>query len=428
MNTLYLDLFSGVSGDMFLGAMLDLGLDPHLLETELAKLGLNGFHLHVSRQERGGITGTKFDVHLATGHPHPAAPHEPAHEHEQSHDHPHPAQHHHHHGPEHHQPGRTFSDIRQLVAESPLSDWVQQKAVAVFQRVAEAEGQIHGQSPEAVHFHEVGALDSIVDIVGACVALEAMGHPRVLASGVIEGCGSVRCAHGVLPLPAPATLEILRARGVTISQCEEPHELITPTGAALLAEFAESFGPIQNLAVLRVGYGLGSRQNRTRPNLLRALLCESATAQVHDWETDRIWILETNLDDINSELLGALVEKTLAAGALDIFYTPIQMKKNRPGLQVTVLCAEAEADRFSEMLLRETTAFGIRRSAADRRKLRREISTVPTPYGEIEVKLGWLDGQLIQAAPEFEVCRRQAMSAGVPLKVVYEAARHALRP
>ena len=423
MKTLYLDLFSGISGDMFLGAMLDLGLEASVLETELAKLDLDGFHLHISRQDRGGISGTKFEVHLEEN-PHTS---EAAHGHTHEHAHPHPSPHPHHHGPKDHH-GRTFADIRQLIATSPLTEWVQQKSVAVFQRVADAEGRIHGKPPEAVHFHEVGALDSIVDIVGACVALESLGHPRVLASGVIEGSGSVKCAHGLLPLPAPATLEILRARSVAISQCEEPHELVTPTGAALLAEFAESFGPIQNLAVLRVGYGLGSRQNRTRPNLLRALLCEDAAPAVHDWETDQIWILETNLDDINAELLGSLVEKALAAGALDVFHTPIQMKKSRPGVQVTVLCAEAEADRFSEMLLRETTAFGVRRTAADRRKLRREIRIVQTPHGEIEVKLGWLNGQMIQAAPEFESCRRQALRTGVPLKDIYAAVAQALRP
>lgn len=438
MNTLYLDLFSGISGDMFLGALLDLGVEPRALETELAKLGLEGYHLHVSRQARGGLAGTKFDVHLETEAPHhhhepdqgsAAGPQHPSEAPPGTdHPHPHPGHEPHHSARPHDHPhGRNFADIRHLIHHSALSEWVKQKSLAVFQRVADAEGRVHGQPPDAVHFHEVGALDSIIDLVGACVALEALGRPQVLASAVVEGTGTLQCAHGLLPLPAPATLEILRARGVTVTQCEEPHELITPTGAALLAEFAESFAPLRDLAVTRVGYGLGSRQNRTRPNVLRALWGETAAASPHDWETDRIWVLETNLDDINPELLGALVEKTLAAGALDVFHTPIQMKKNRPAVLLAILCAEADADRFTELLLRETTAFGVRRSAAERRKLRREMRTVPTPFGDIEVKLGWLDGHVIQAAPEFESCRRCAAQAGVPLKQVYEAAQ-ALKP
>ncbi|MBI5386160.1 MAG: nickel pincer cofactor biosynthesis protein LarC [Verrucomicrobia bacterium] len=410
MNTLYLDLFSGISGDMFLGAMLDLGVDARQLEHELEKLGVHGYHLHVSRQTKGGIAGVKFDVHLESDH------------HEEDHG-PQTTVHGHHghdrhHGHEH---ARTFADIRDLIGRSTLSNWVKEKAVAVFQRVAVAEGRIHGQPAEQVHFHELGALDSIVDIVGGCVALDLLGRPRVLASAVVEGTGSVHCAHGRLPLPTPATLEILTARGASVQQCDEPHELVTPTGAALLAEFAESFGPMRDLKPLRTGFGLGTRENRTRPNVLRAILCEAVAGGPHDWETDSISVLETNLDDISGEILGSFVEKALAAGALDVFHTPIQMKKNRPGVLLTVLCAESDADRFTEMLLCETSAFGVRRTVAERRKLRREIVTVRTPFGEIEVKLGRLDGKTVQAAPEFESCHRAAAQAGVPLKCVYEA-------
>jgi pyridinium-3,5-bisthiocarboxylic acid mononucleotide nickel chelatase len=294
--------------------------------------------------------------------------------------------------------------------------------VAVFQRVARAEGSIHGRPADEVEFHEVGAVDSIVDIVGACLALDMLGRPRVVASPVIEGTGSVRCAHGRLPLPAPATLEILSARGIPLRQCDEPHELVTPTGAALLAEFAEDFGPMPALAAARIGYGLGQRQNKTRPNVLRAVLNEGATAPAHDWETDTIAVLETNLDDVSSEVLGGLVEKALAAGALDVFHTPIQMKKSRPGVLVSLLCRPGDADRFSEMLLRETSAFGVRRTEAERRKLRREVVKVATPFGEVDLKLGRLDGAVLQAAPEFESCRKAAADHGVALKRVYEAA------
>ena len=420
MKTLYLDIFSGISGDMFIGALLDLGVDAAQFERELEKLGLREYHLHVSRQERGAIAGTKFDVHLTTGpaHSHSHSEGEHSHSHEPGHEHTH---------------GRTFADISKMIARSLLSPRVKEKAIAVFQRVAVAEGKIHGHPPESVHFHEVGAVDSIVDIVGACVAWEMLGRPRVRAAHPIEGTGTIRCAHGTFPIPAPATLEILRARGVTLQQCEEPGELITPTGAAILAEFAESYGPMSGLTVEKIGYGLGTRQNKTRPNVLRAVFGEECaesnvqgpTSKVSgglDWETDTIAVLETNLDDINAELLGAFVEQALAAGALDVFHTPVQMKKNRPGVLLTVLCADSNADKFSELILRETTAFGVRRTLAERRKLRREMTTVTTKFGEVAVKLGRLGGKVIQAAPEFESCRLAAARASVTVREVYETA------
>jgi uncharacterized protein (TIGR00299 family) protein len=313
---------------------------------------------------------------------------------------------------------------------------VKQKSVAVFERLAVAEGRIHGLPPEQVSFHEVGAVDSIVDIVGACIALEMLGKPRLVASPVVEGTGWIECAHGRLPIPAPATLAILGARGIALSQCDEPNELVTPTGAALLAEFVEAFGPMRELVAEKIGYGLGTRDNPRRPNALRAILGESrverrgssAAAEAPDWETDTIVVLETNLDDINAEILGNFMETALAAGALDVFHTAIQMKKNRPGVLLTMLCAEAEADKFSELLMRETSTFGIRRYTAERRKLRREFTTVQTPYGSVTVKLGKLDGRVLQAAPEFESCKKLADQTKVPLKEVYEAALRAFPP
>jgi uncharacterized protein (TIGR00299 family) protein len=428
MTTLYLDIFSGISGDMFLGALLDLGLELPTLERELSKLGLRDYHLHVTRAQRGGMTGTRFEVHIESGHAHArdSEPQPAAQAHEAHHDHrTHGAAHAH---PVHSQPARTFADIRQLILASSLSDWVKRRAVAVFQRLAEAEGKIHGQAPDQVHFHEVGAVDSIVDIVGAAVALEQLGRPQVWAAPVVEGTGWIECAHGRLPLPAPATLEILSARAIPVSQCDEPHELVTPTGAALLAEFVERFGPMQGLTVCRIGYGLGHRDHHTRPNVLRVLLCEAARpAPTHDWETDTVAVLQTNLDDLSPELLGAFISKALGAGALDVFYTPVQMKKNRPGVLLTLLCAEAEVERFSELILRETSAFGLRHYTAQRFKLRRRFETVSTPWGPVTVKLGLLDGQLVQAAPEFASCQQVAEQAGVPLKQVYDAALQAAR-
>ena len=293
--------------------------------------------------------------------------------------------------------------------------------------------------PEQVHFHEVGAVDSIVDIVGGCLALELLGCPRVLASAVVEGTGWVKCAHGRMPLPAPATLEILGARGVAISQCEEPRELLTPTGAALIAEFVEGFGPMTGLVAEKVGYGVGTRDNDTRPNVVRAALGEvtagsnqcsvsgvqsdtAVASAAHDWDTDTIAVLETNLDDVSGEVLGAFVERALGEGALDVFHTAIQMKKNRPGVLLTVLCATADADKFAALLLCETSAFGVRRTLAERRKLKREFLTVKLPPGEVTVKLGKLDGKVVQAAPEFESCKELAAQTGVPLKQIYETA------
>ena len=446
MKILYLDLFSGIAGDMFIAALLDLGVDAAKLERELKKLKLDGYHLHISHGQKSAIAGVKFDVHLAHDHEH---------EHGHTHDHDHAHGHHHHdheHAHDHHEHGhdeqRNFAEIKKLISRSQLSAWVKQKAIAVFQRIAVAEGKIHGLPPGEVHFHEVGAVDSIVDIVGAAIALELLGKPRVFASPVTEGTGWIRCAHGRFPVPAPATLAILGARGIGVTQCDEPHELVTPTGAALLAEFAESFGAMENLVAEKIGFGLGTRDNETRPNVLRAVLGSQSKVQspkskaggarepstincqpsTHlDWETDRVAVLETNLDDCAGEILGSFVETSLAAGALDVFHTPIQMKKNRPGVLLTVLCAEAEADKFSELLLRETTAFGVRKTIAERRKLRREFVEVTTAFGKVTVKIGRLDGKVVQAAPEFESAKKLAAQNKVQVKLIYEAAVQAAK-
>ena len=426
MRTLYLDLFSGISGDMFIGALLDLGVEAKRLEAELRKVDLEGYHLHVSRQKRGSIEGIKFDVHLEGDHHH-----DHAHAHH-GHDHPHghgEHRHEHSHGPSthDHEHSRTYGEIKRLISTSDLPAWVKEKSIAVFERIAVAEGRIHGLPPDQVHFHEVGAVDSIIDIVGCCTALDLLGRPRLLASGVTEGTGSVECAHGRFPVPVPATLAILGARGVPINQCDEPHELVTPTGAALLAELVEEFGPMQALVAERIGFGVGTRENKRRPNVLRAILGETSPGGAnHDWQIDDVAVLEANLDDISPEVLGHFVDLALGAGALDVFYTPVQMKKNRPGVLLTLLCAEADADRLTELLLRETSSFGVRRHTAQRRKLIRDFTKVATPFGEITVKTGLLDGKVVQAAPEFESCKQAAAAAKVPLKAVYEAAIQAL--
>jgi uncharacterized protein (TIGR00299 family) protein len=403
MRTLFLDCFSGISGDMAVGALCDLGAPRELLERELAKLGLGDeFHLHFAHQSRRGIEGVKFDVHLhAHEHGHDDHTHE-GHSHEHAHNHSH---------------GRTFAEIRALIDGSTLSEFVKTRAIAVFRRIAVAEGKIHGMPPEEVHFHEVGAVDSIVDIVAFCIALEALGAPRVLASPLVEGSGFIDCAHGRFPLPAPATLEILA--GIPLRQIDEPMEFITPTGAALLAEFATGFAPMPALAVERIGYGVGTRDTPLRPNVLRAVLGETATT---DAETDTVTELETNLDDLTPELAAAAAEELLAAGALDAFVTPVQMKKGRPGFRLTALVEPARADEFARLLLRETSAFGIRMHDCRRMKLRREMTTVETPFGPVAIKLGWLGDERVQAAPEFESCRAAASAAGVSVRDVYLAA------
>lgn len=433
MKTLYLDIFSGISGDMFTGAMIALGVPVAHIEAELKKVDLNGYHVHARQETKAQIAGIKFDVHChePEAHSHPLGAHTHA-----GHSHPHQ------HGPapifkafapltnfptqpthDHH---RTFSDIRSLIDQSGLSAWVKQKSIAVFRRIAVAEGRIHGLPEENVHFHEVGAIDSIVDIVAACVCIEALNHPRILAAPVCEGTGWIHCAHGRFPIPAPATLAILGDAGIAISQCEEENELVTPTGAALLAEFVASFGPLQNMLVDKIGYGLGTRDNKTRPNVLRAILGESQDVNHTSWETDSVAVLETNLDDTNPELLGFFVEYALAEGALDVFHTSVQMKKNRPGVLLTVLCEPDKADKFSEIILRQTSAFGVRQTTAHRRKLRREWMRISTCYGDVDVKVGKLGDEVLHQTPEFESCKAAAMRAGVPLSKIYEAVNQSL--
>jgi uncharacterized protein (TIGR00299 family) protein len=433
MKILYLDLLSGLSGDMFLGGLLALGVELEKLERELAKLGLRGYHLHAHNRSAWQIRGIKLEVHLEDhSHPHEDHHHAP-HGHHHPHVHHHP---HHSHSPhqqdphsghkaDHEHEERTFAQIRDLIEASRLSPWVRQTAVAIFHRLAEAEGKIHGMAPDKVHFHEVGAVDSIVDIVGGCIGLELLGRPRVLASPVVEGRGWVECANGRFPVPAPATLEILAARGVRLEQCEEPHEMLTPTGAAILAELAEQFGPLPSMKVTRVGYGLGMRSLQTRPNCVRMILGETVSTRMEapaDWEMDQVAVLETNVDDLNPEILGHFVEKALNQGALDVFYTPVTMKKNRPGVLLTLLCPPDEADAFMALIMRETSAFGVRCHLASRRKLRRNFAEVETPWGMVRVKQGWLNGELLHNAPEYESCRQLAEEKGVAVRQVYASA------
>lgn len=422
MRTLYFDCFSGISGDMTVGALRDLGVEETVFQKALAALHLGDeFHAHFRRDSRQNITGWKFDVHTHDHHP---ADHSHSHEH---HHHGHEGDHHHHdtdghsheHSHEHsHVHGRNHREIRELVEASALSDSVKERVLAVFRRIAEAEGKIHGVPADEVGFHEVGAADSIADIVAACAGFEALGVEAVFASKLVEGSGWIQCAHGRFPLPAPATLEILA--GIPLSQVDEAVEFITPTGAALLAEYSEGFGTIPEMVIEKIGYGIGTRQSPNRPNVLRAILGQAATmAQA---ETDEITQIETNIDDLTPELAGATMERLFAAGALDVFYISAQMKKNRPGFLLTVLSEQETVNELVNIILTETSAFGVRLETKRRFKLRREFRDVETPYGTVRIKIGFLGDEIVQAAPEYESCREVARQAGVSVKDVHLAA------
>jgi len=310
---------------------------------------------------------------------------------------------------------------------------VKERALSVFRRLGEAEAKIHGVPLEKIHFHEIGAVDSIVDIVGACIALDLLGVDEVQAAAPPLGSGFVETAHGRFPLPAPATLELLR--GYPTQTSPERVELVTPTGAALLAEFCSHFGPIPSMTIEKIGYGAGTRDLKKTPNVLRAVLGESMSTRLRQGyggqasksrskseseETDTIGVLETNLDDMNPQWFGDVMERLLAAGALDVFLTPVQMKKNRPGTLLTVLCAQSDVERMADLILTHTTSFGVRVHEVRRHKLQREIVIVKTRFGKIEVKLGRRGGKLVACAPEYESCKRAAAKAGVAVKEVYK--------
>ncbi|MDX6765714.1 MAG: nickel pincer cofactor biosynthesis protein LarC [Candidatus Methylacidiphilales bacterium] len=412
-STLYLDCISGISGDMFLAGLLDLGLDPKAVEKSLASLRLEEHvHLHTHRETRCGISGThlNFEVHH---HDCGQAGHSHSHSHDH-HDHPD-----HDHGHTHdtaHGHGRSFTAIKQLIARSNLPDLVKSRAISVFRRIGLAESRIHGVGIEEIHFHEVGAIDSIADIVGVCSGLHLLGIKRVLASPLVEGRGTLACAHGTFPIPAPATLAILE--GVPLTQIDVPFELITPTGAALLAEFAESFTPLASFATEKIGYGLGTRDLPGRPNVVRMLLGDTIKTQSEPapgYERDEVAVLTTQIDDVTSEVLAAAVEALMDAGALDVGVGSVTMKKGRSGFRLEVLCATAEQERLAALVLKLTPAIGLRVRLESRIKLPRSRVEVPTPWGPVAVKeVRFPDGSVRRKA-EFEDCRRLANAHGLPV-------------
>ena len=433
MRILYLDCFSGISGDMFVGALTDLGVAPSVFEWELTKIALEDHHLHFERQQRKGIAGVKFGVHAGAVHVHSEHEHHEGHDHQHEHDH---GDHHHHHdhanSPDKQSPerttdeqelvptvNRTYRDIVQLIEESDLSDFTKKHSLGVFRRLAIAEAKVHDCSIDDVHFHEVGALDSIVDVVLACVGIESLGVAEIHFSQLIDGQGSIHCAHGEYPIPSPATIEILA--GLPLSQIAVPFELITPTGAALVAEFQSSVGRFPAIRPTKTGYGLGSRDLPERANVLRAIVGEKIVSS----GPERLFEVQATIDDMTPEHLGAAIDKIRETGAAEAFFSPVQMKKSRPGILLTALCRPDQLAEVQEIILRHTSTFGVRSREVDRLALDRSFVSVTTPYGALAIKLGRLRGEVIQVAPEFEDCRKAAEKANVPIKTVYDAALQA---
>ena len=434
MKIAYFDCFSGISGDMTLGALVDVGVPPEMLADGLSTLKLDAeFSLHFEKATKHGITGTRAIVEVHPAHTsHADSHHEHGHHaHRHDHDHEHHDHEHHSHHDHDHGPTRHLSDIFKLLDDSDLDPEIRDTAKHVFDRLAEAEAKVHNMSKANVHLHEVSGIDSIVDIVGSVIGLAHLDVDVVYASPLSLGRGFVRCAHGLMPVPVPGTMELLK--GVPIHQTDIPKELVTPTGAALITTLSQEFGVMPQMRLDRVGYGAGTRDLEQRPNLLRLCLGEKISrsdsqATHHHAETDSVDIIETNVDDMSPEITGYVTAQLFEHGALDVFLTPIFMKKNRPATQITVLCPAPHRDRLIELLLTETTTFGVRLSSANRVKLRRDFIQVETQWGTIQAKRGYLNGTLIKTVPEYEDCKRLAEQNKVPLRQIYAEALNNLNP
>jgi pyridinium-3,5-bisthiocarboxylic acid mononucleotide nickel chelatase len=406
---LYFDCFSGISGDMVLGALLDAGLPMPALKGALGSLAVGGYHVHAERVLRAGISATKFMVEedgARHAHPHdhasePQAPSPEPRAHSHSHSHPH----------------RSLPEIYGLIDKAALSPAGRDRAKALFERLAEAEAAIHDMPVEKVHLHEVGALDSIIDIVGAVFGLEWLGVDRIVSSPLNVGGGMVHSAHGHFPVPAPATVKLLGSAPVYSGTVQK--ELVTPTGALLVSSYASSFGPIPAMAIDQVGYGAGDNDFPSTPNVLRILVGRAADAQPAG---ERVVVIECEIDDMNPQLFGVAMDRLYAAGALEVFYVPVQMKKNRPGTLLTVVAPPQLRSSLSDIIFTETTTIGVRYAELDRECLRREYVTVKTSVGDVRMKLAWRDGRLVNAVPEFEDCNTLAAANHLPVKEIQSLA------
>ncbi|AHF07191.1 nickel pincer cofactor biosynthesis protein LarC [Desulfitobacterium metallireducens] len=391
MRIAYFDCFAGISGDMTLGALVDAGLDFEVLKSELAKLHLHDFEIQQEKVTKLGMTGTKIHVLAQEGHVH-----------------------------------RHLQDITRIIEESELIEEVKEKAIAIFRRLAEAEGKVHGTTPEQVHFHEVGAVDAIVDIVGAVIGLYHLGIEKVYASAVHTGKGFTQAAHGMIPIPAPATLELLS--GIPIYTQDIPFELVTPTGAAILSTYCCDFGEMPVMEVERIGYGAGTRELAI-PNLLRVMIGEKRDQGIdkivdskvsQSIQTGQALMIEANIDDMNPEFYDYIIQKCLKEGAMDVFLQPIQMKKNRPATTLSVQIHPSQVEKFTTLILKETTTIGVRVYPVTKYMLPYQVVAIDTPWGKAKVKMVEAGGVYQTFSPEYEDCRRLAEAANVPLKEVYE--------
>jgi len=374
----YFDCFSGISGDMILGAFMDLGVPKDFIEENIQNMPLAAFRLEVSAAQRMHIHGQQVRVVVEEDH------------------------------------ARNYGEIQRHIQKSPLADAVKELSLKIFLRLAEAEAAVHNCPKEEVHFHELGGVDAIVDIVGAALGAEWLGIDTIMASEIPLGRGFVTCDHGVLPVPAPATVALLK--GVPVYGTDVSHELVTPTGAAIVTGLAERFGPLPKMRIKEIGYGVGARELKEMPNLLRVLLGEPESV----YEEDRVAVVETNIDDMNPEIFGFVMERLFEAGALDVIWIPVSMKKNRPGTMIQVLCKENDRGKVVDRILSETTATGVRHYWAERTKLPRKVKEAITSLGKVRVKevAGPMGRRSV--VPEYDDCKEIALKKKLPLKVVYE--------
>ncbi len=384
MKIAYFDCFAGASGDMILGALMDAGLNLESLKEELAKLRLSHFDLRKEKVHKKGISGTQAVVITEAEHEH-----------------------------------RHLSHIEEIIGKSDLSASVKKKSIAIFRRLAEAEAKVHQTAVENIHFHEVGAMDAIIDVVGSVAGLDALGIDQIFCSPLHVGTGTVTCAHGTLPVPAPATVEL--SKGCPIYATGVQGELLTPTGAAILTTLSSGFGPIPAMTPESVGYGAGNAE-REIPNLLRVSIGETSDFP-NGCATETVAVVETSIDDMNPQIYGYLTEKLLDMGVMDAFLSPLQMKKNRPGTLITVICSPEMVEKVAELLIRETTTIGVRWRMEQRIKAHRTIRTIPTQYGPIRFKMAQIGEEIVNLTPEYEDCKRVAIEKELPLKQVMEEAR-----
>lgn len=391
MRIAYFDCFAGISGDMTLGALVDAGAGFDALKLELAKLHIHEYEITADKVNKRGIAATQVSVHV--------------HEH---HDHDHGGHSHHH--------GRAFADIRRIIESSDLSYGVKHMSVAIFTKLGEAEAKIHGKDLDSIHFHEVGSVDAIVDIVGACICLELLGIEKVYASPMPTFHGTVEIAHGTFPLPAPATADILK--DVPWRQLGIEGEIVTPTGAAIAATLSDGFGAMPAMTVKSVGYGAGTK-DFGMPNVLRVMIGEAVESS---GECEEVSVLETNIDDLSPQIYEVVMERLFAAGALDVYMTPIQMKKNRPAVLLSVICEPEDIPAMSDVLFEETSTIGLRIDSRRRICLPRETVTTQTKYGPITVKVARRSGMVVNVQPEYEDCKSAAAKHSVPVKMVRDTA------